>query len=230
MINIEYKISRMPRRRKMCIAISPDNKIIVKTNSSVSEKDIAAFVKNKENWIHKILEFNCNARKTFIPKQFVSGESFLFLGREYNLFVQKGIIPAIQLNDQQLNVYVPNRFFLQLDYLQKKLICWYKCSAYEVIFQRVNIYKQVLDVKVKEIMIRDLKRAWANCSSRGIITFSWRLVMAPLEIIDYVIVHELAHLIHHNHSSLFWQTVETIKPDYKQLKKWLKVNENTFLW
>ncbi|MFH1061712.1 MAG: SprT family zinc-dependent metalloprotease [Candidatus Omnitrophota bacterium] len=230
MMNIEYKISRKPRRKTLCIAISPDNKILVKANNSISEKDILSFVRNKENWIYKTLEFNRNARKTFRPKQFVVGESFLLLGKQYSLSVQNSAIAAIQLNNQQLDAFIPDRFALQPNYIKNKLISWYKCSAYEVIFGRVNIYKQMLNVQVKEIMIRDLKRAWANCSSRGIVTFSWRLVMAPLEIIDYVVAHELSHLIQHNHSRLFWQTVEKIKPDYKQCKTWLKVNESTFLW
>ncbi|MBU1086687.1 MAG: M48 family metallopeptidase [Candidatus Omnitrophica bacterium] len=229
-MNIEYKILRKPRRKTLCISISSDNQVRIKANNSISEKEILAFLRDKQAWIQKTLQFNQSVRNPFIPKQFVSGEKFLILGKQYNLTVCQSTCLKINLQEQCLDAGVPESFLNSPEYLKNKLISWYKCSAYEVIFQRVNIYKPILNVKVKEIMIRNLKRAWANCSTRGIVTFSWRLLMAPLEIIDYVVVHELAHLIHHNHSPRFWKTVEAVMPDYKKAKAWLKINENTFLW
>jgi predicted metal-dependent hydrolase len=230
MMDIEYKIARKPRRKTLSIAITPDNKILVKANNTISEKEISVFIQNKQNWIFKTLEFNRNQRKPFSPKQFITGENFLILGKQYSLSLQKSPILEIKLTPGQLLVCGPENFLSRRGYLKNKLISWYQCAAYEIIFKQVNVYKLMLNVKVKEIMIRNLKRAWANCSRQAVVTFSWRLVMAPLEIIDYVVIHELSHLIHHNHSRLFWQTVEKTKPDYKQCKTWLKVHENTFLW
>ncbi|MBU1042791.1 MAG: M48 family metallopeptidase [Candidatus Omnitrophica bacterium] len=229
-MNIEYKILRKPRRKTLCISISSDNQVQIKANNSISEKEILGFIRDKQAWIEKTLQFNRTVRNPFIPKQFIDGEKFLILGKEYDLTVQKGVFANIILQNQSLTALLPESFLSNQEYLKKKLINWYKCSAYEIIFQRVNIYKPILNVTVKEIMIRNLKRAWANCSSKGIITFSWRLLMAPIGIIDYVVVHELAHLIHHNHSPRFWKTVERIIPDYKKSKAWLKINDNTLLW
>ncbi len=229
-MDIEYKIQRKPRKKTLCISIGADNQVLVKANNSISEKAILAFIEDKQSWIHKTLRFNQNVRTPFIPKQFIDGENFLILGRQCCLSVEKSSFAQIDLQEQQLKACIPEGFINSPDYIKNKMINWYKCSAYEVIFKRVNIYKSLLKVNVKEIMIRNLKRAWANCSSRGIVTFSWRLLMAPIEIIDYVVVHELAHLIHPNHSLKFWQTVETIKPDYKKAKAWLKINENSLSW
>jgi len=229
-MEIEYKIQRKLRRKTLCISISADNKVLVKANNSISEKTILAFIKDKQSWINKILKFNKNIRAPFIPKQFIDGESFLILGKQCPLFIKKSTFTRIELHEQSLRVDIPECFINKPDYIKNKLINWYKCSVYEVLFKRVNIYKNLLQVNVREIMIRNLKRTWANCSSRGVLTFSWRLLMAPIEIVDYVVVHELVHLIYPNHSSKFWLTVQTIKPDYKQSKAWLKINENSMLW
>jgi predicted metal-dependent hydrolase len=101
---------------------------------------------------------------------------------------------------------------------------WYKEQAYEVIEKRVNVFSYQYGFSPRQVKISSARTRWGSCSPNGTLNFSWRLVMAPLEVIDYVVVHELAHLHVKDHSSRFWQEVEKIMPDYKDRRKWLRIH------
>lgn len=100
----------------------------------------------------------------------------------------------------------------------------YREAAKEYIPKRVTFYQNQMDVQFEKIVIREQKTRWGSCSSRGTLSFNWRLMLAPPAVLDYVVVHELAHLIEMNHSKAFWSIVEEIMPDYRMHQKWLKEN------
>ena len=229
-MNFEYKITRRPRRRTLSVVISRDNRIVVRANQSFPEGEIAKFVESKRAWISKTLKFNDAYRRSYTPKKFINGEKFLYLGKEFFLRLEKGKNKKSELNEGTVLIMLPDFIKTPNDYIQGKLVQWYKSQSHKILNKRVILYAQMLNVKLKNLKIRTLKRAWANCSRLGVLTFSWRLIMAPLHIIDYVIVHELAHRIHHNHSVRFWKQVEKIIPEYKVCKKWLRANEGRFRW
>ena len=110
--------------------------------------------------------------------------------------------------------------------MSKKVVEWYKIAAYKKLLERVSFYERVIKVSISDLQIKTLKRTWGTCSKKGVVIFNWKLIMAPLYIVDYVVVHELCHLIHLNHSNLFWEQVKKVIPRYKQYKKWLTVHEN----
>ncbi|MDO9303429.1 MAG: M48 family metallopeptidase, partial [Anaerolineales bacterium] len=101
---------------------------------------------------------------------------------------------------------------------------WYKERALEIISERVKQYSQQYNFAPKQVKISSAKTRWGSCSPNGALNFTWRLVMAPLAVIDYVVAHELVHLRVKDHSSKFWKTVESIYPDYKKQRKWLREN------
>ena len=103
---------------------------------------------------------------------------------------------------------------------------WYRERAREVITDKVTYFQQFIEKPVGEIRIKEQKSRWGSCSSQGNLNFNWKIVMAPDEIIDYLVVHELCHRLHMNHSKEFWDSVGKIIPDYKQREKWLKENGN----
>ena len=107
---------------------------------------------------------------------------------------------------------------------------WYRQQARTVFTERVELYAQKYGFEYAKIRISSARTRWGSCSSKGTLSFTWRLVMAPLEIVDYVVVHELSHLREHNHSKAFWAQVAAILPDYKSRRKWLKVNGTNFHW
>lgn len=102
----------------------------------------------------------------------------------------------------------------------------YKEAARSYIPKRVAYYHAMTGGTYNRITIRDQKTRWGSCSSKGTLSFNWRLMLAPPAILDYVVVHELCHLTHMNHSPMFWQAVESVCPDYKNARKWLKEHGN----
>lgn len=101
---------------------------------------------------------------------------------------------------------------------------WYRAQAKKILEERVNIYASQHGLQYKKIGITSARTRWGSCSPNGLLNFSWRLIMAPMEAVDYVVVHELAHTVFHNHSKRFWKKVEKIMPDYKACRKWLRKN------
>lgn len=102
----------------------------------------------------------------------------------------------------------------------------YRSAAKEYIPKRVAYYQTYVGAGYEKITIRDQKTRWGSCSSKGTLSFNWRLMLAPPTVLDYVVVHELCHLIHMNHSKAFWLAVEEIMPDYREHRNWLKENGN----
>ena len=152
------------------------------------------------------------------PRQYVDGECFLYLGKEITLrivpdgksaLVMDGVLKLTKpAQPQALSVFET----------------WYKKQARKVITERVQFYARKYGFKVAKIRISSARTRWGSYSSKGTLSFTWRLVMAPLEIIDYVVVHELCHSKELNHSKAFWAQVESILPYYKRRRKWLKEN------
>ena len=216
-IEISYR-----KRRTLVIQMEPMDKILVLSPIGLSEQYIIEKVLSKGEWILKKL---AAFKKTgFLPakKEFATGELFLYLGGNYKLFVllKPGITrPIVELSQNNIFIFTPLK---KHEILRTSLVKWYKKEAEKIIFKKVQYFKKILLAEPAQIKIKEQKRRWGSCSSRGNIYFNWRIVMAPESVIDYVVVHEIAHLIHANHSPVFYKLVESILPDYKTRKKWLK--------
>ena len=229
-MDLKYKIARKPRRRTLSIVISRDNQIVVRANHSLTEKDIADFVQSKRSWISKTVNFNKAILSLYKPKKFADGEKFLYLGKEVTLRVEGGKSDPAELIDNIVLILLPAHVKNPEDYVQNRLMRWYVSQSKKILDERISFYSRTLNVRARKVKIRTLKSTWANCSPQGVLTFSWRLLMAPLNIIDYVVIHELAHRLHHNHSLRFWKQVENVMPEYRVCRKWLRDNESSFRW
>ena len=108
------------------------------------------------------------------------------------------------------------------------MIAWYKQEAKEIITERANLYSRLTGWKFKLISITSAETRWGSCGTKGSINFAWKLIMAPLEVVDYVVIHELTHLAVRNHSAKFWDKVRDVVPDYKTRRKWLNDNRMKF--
>lgn len=223
---LKYNIIRQPYRKTIAISISEDNQIVVKASKTLSKKYINDFVLEKQKWIKKVMTFNTYEKKPYQEKSFSANEKFLFLGKPLFLNIEIGNRKKVKIEDNRLYVFIPSNCKDTKKYVKNKLIDWYKEQSFKFINQRLNIYKKNLNLTPLKLKIKQLKSSWGSCSKSKIITMSWRVIMAPVEIIDYILVHELIHLIHHNHSSKFWNEVAKVFPNYKQLKKWLVINDN----
>jgi len=217
-MDIDYAITRRPRRKTVSIIIRSDNRVDVLAPSLMPAYLIHRFVKEKQAWIQKKLQFNTDIRSGYQPKTFTTGESFELIGRTYQLQITE-LNTTIHIADNQL--IAPDQ---PPEKLKKSLITWYRQQADQHFQLRCQHFATAIAVTPASIGVKAYKSRWGSCHHDGRIYFNWRLIMAPTWISDYVIVHELCHLIHHNHSKLFWHTVEQTMPDYREAKLWLKTN------
>ena len=216
MVKIDHIIRT--KRKSIALIIEPDGKLVVRAPMRVSDADIKHLVKHKEKWIKEKQKQVKDKSTQSTPKVYMDGEEFLYLGKSYKLKIIADLNPALVLS---------RKFYLSLRALPKAesvFTEWYREQARAVISERVKLYAARHGFTYRKIRITSARTRWGSCSSMGNLNFTWRLVMAPPEVIDYVVVHELAHLRVNNHSKEFWNQVECIMPDYKQRLKWLKEN------
>ena len=218
MDTIAYRILRRPRRKRAAIVIHPDNRIEVHAPSRMATATIERFIQEKRAWIEKKQHDNRTMRTPYRAKQFTNGENFQLLGHSYPLRIQTGTA-AVTLKQHEILLSHPD---LTGKPLKEVMTAWYKEQAQRHFQQRAIQLSEQMACQPRLIGIKSYRSRWGTCHSDGRIYFNWRLIMAPNNIVDYVIIHELAHLTHPNHSRQFWQLVSNYAPDHKQSKLWLK--------
>lgn len=153
-------------------------------------------------------------------------KKLLFQGDEFNLQVieNAGKHTKVSLIGENILVRVNQCIPIgaREDEIRKKIGQFYRRMARDTILERLEYYKTRLGVNYAQVRIKEQKTRWGSCSGKGNLNFNWKLVMAPSDIIDYVVVHELCHLVHMNHSHNFWKLVERELPDYRARKRWLR--------
>jgi len=212
------QIDRLIRRRRKTITliVERDGSLTVRAPLRLSRVQIESFVQDKAEWIqrtrHKI------KAAAIPPKQYADGEQFLFLGACFELKLVRPQRPALKFEDGfRLSCTAQKRG-------AEVFAAWYKQRALEIISERVARFSEQYRFTPEQVKITSARTRWGSCSPNGSLNFTWRLVMAPLDVIDYVVVHELAHLRVKNHSKRFWREVEAILPGYQLQRKWLREN------
>jgi hypothetical protein len=204
------------RRKTIALIIQADGSLEVRAPLRTTERQIRVLLEEKAEWIRTRQALALRLQPK--PKQFIPGEEFLFLGKSYRLEFRDSSRQALTLDWA---------FYLnpaQLPRAQVVFISWYKEQARQVLSERVAWFSNRYRISCGQIKITSARTRWGSCSSRGTLSFTWRLVMAPLAVIDYVVVHELVHMLERNHSKAYWEKVAAILPDYKQRLVWLKKN------
>jgi predicted metal-dependent hydrolase len=218
---IEIEKIVLMKRKTISLHITKDAKLVVKAPYNTDNKKIVEIVEKYQKWIERkkkeILE------KKFEPlhRKFVEGEKLFFLGNSY---------PLTLVDDKKRFFKFDQKFYLSKDlvpYAKEVFIFWYKRVALTKISERVKFYADGRFSNYGKINITRAQRRWGSCSPKGNLSFSFRLILAPLPIIDYVVVHELVHLEEKNHAKQFWNKVKEILPDYEDRRRWLKDNANT---
>ncbi len=216
------KIDRLVRSKRKTVAliIRPDGSLEVRAPLRLPKKDILEWVASKSGWIEKhrqqILQAQAEQAKSAL-RPFQSGDLIYVLGKTYPLRIVKTQTETLQLQKTRLlmssDLLPDARAALQR--FLTNMLNW-------TLSLRISVFAAQIGKQPTKIRITQARTRWGSCSSKGSIAFNWRLAMAPPEIVDYIIVHELAHLIHPNHSRAFWDEVARILPDYKARKQWLK--------
>ena len=214
-MNFEYSIL-YSKRKSISIIVDRDGSVIVRAPLNIREELIDQEIrKHKQSIISKIVH-NKSFNLSSIKKEFVNGESIQFLGRNYQLYFVEDLLKGVIFD---------NKFFINKENKSKAKILlkeWYIISAKEIIIPKVRILAKQMGINYKDILIRDLKYRWGSCTSKKTLLINWRVIKAPMFVIEYIIIHELAHLIESNHSKKFWNIVMVQMPNYINAKKWLK--------
>ncbi|HNH26771.1 MAG TPA: SprT family zinc-dependent metalloprotease, partial [Anaerolineales bacterium] len=193
------------KRRTIALIVERDGSLTVRAPRRATLNDIYGFIQEKTDWILRSRE-KLKAIKPIPKKAYVDGERFLFLGQEYEL----RLVPP-----QRTALKLDGGFTLSTSAQERGELAftkWYKTQALTIFTERVNHYANLHGLIPKEVKVNSAKTRWGSCTSAGTLNFTWRLVMAPLEVIDYVVLHELAHLKVKNHSPRFWKLVESLCP------------------
>lgn len=209
------------KRRTLALVITKDATLEIRAPLNISLDTIKKFVAKKKSWIEKKKELVNKKRSLILPKEFVDGEEFMYEGSTYRLRINDG--KQIDISDV---LHFPKKL---LPEAKQHLIYWYKKVALTKIIARVNHYANITQLQYSAIKISNAKGSWGSCSPRGSLNINWKLIMAPPEILDYVVVHELVHLVERNHSKRFWGKVQKFFPSYKEQENWLKQNGNTLV-
>lgn len=219
-MELEYSVKRSAKRRNLTITVERDSSVVVHAPTGLSDEKIRQMVESKRRWIHEKTQHPQKYKGMPHPpgKELVSGESALYLGRQYRIEVVKKDLSE---------VHFQQRFLIPVSKegeRQESLKEWYIQKAKEKIIPRVKRHARELGVDVAGIKIVDNRYRWGSCTPKDNVNFNWRLIKAPMFVIDYVIIHELAHLIESNHTPRFWNIVRTQAPNMDKAREWLKEN------
>ncbi|NMC27333.1 MAG: M48 family metallopeptidase [Syntrophomonadaceae bacterium] len=220
---IEFEVTRS-QRKTMAITITPSGDVRVAAPNRMSNKEIIDWVNSKADWIQNKLDEIDQRRTAETSREYVQGELFPYLGLDYPLYIEthnRRSKPTAGLYCGRLVVTTPDR---DAEMIRGAIEAWYRCMAGEHIRSRIDFFRPRLDVSPGRVTIKNQKTRWGSCSSKGNLNFNWRAIMAPPQVVDYIVVHELSHLVHLNHSPDFWQLVAATLPDYKAGKDWLREN------
>ncbi len=206
------------RRRTIALEVTREATLIVRAPLRTPAVHIEEMIREKSAWILKKME-EMKRRPQVITRSYREGEIFWFLGRSYPLQIADDGMAVIERTDR---LRIPRAF---LPDIRNAVRRWYMAEAYKEIHARCMYFSMMTGYSPASVRITNARQRWGSCTYRGGLNFSWRLIQAPLPIVDYVIVHELVHLRQPDHSKKFWNKVRELMPDYERRREWLRENE-----
>jgi len=219
-MDLDYTIQRSPKRQKLTISVERDRRVVVHAPANLSDEKIRQVIESRRLWIYEKIGHPQKYSNLPHPpgKELVSGESALYLGRQYRIEVVKNGLSGIEFAQRFL---IPD---MKKENKVEALRKWYISRSKEKITPRVKSHAHALGVDIAAIKIIDSRYRWGSCTLKNNINLNWRLIKAPMFVIDYVIVHEIAHLFEPNHTSQFWNIIQAQTPTMEKAKAWLKEN------
>lgn len=219
-MQLDYNVVYSPRRKTLAITVERDRSVVVKAPTGTPLEKIQKVVESRKQWLYEKIHHKQKYYPPLHPpgKELVNGESLLYLGRSYQL----ELVDSVQ--DIAL---VENRFLVPIHWINKPRTAfqkWYVQQAKEIILPRIQQYAERLGVSFNEAKITSSKYRWGSCTTNDNVTFNWRLIKAPMFVIDYVVVHELVHFLEPNHTPRFWGIIRSQIVQMDKAKHWLKVH------
>lgn len=218
---IEFSV-KYSKRKTMEVAVEPPDIITVTAPVGINDDVIVEKVKKRANWIvQKLFSFK-NMEYRPIKREFVNGESFMYLGRNYSL----QILLDASIKKPEVKLYHGKFYVTSLtkneDLIKKAMEDWYREKTREKVDERIKYYQPLFNKFPTSVKVKEQQKRWASCTGKNDLLFNWRCVMAPAYVLDYIVVHEMCHMYHKNHSKEFWEILSSKMPDYERRKEWLK--------
>jgi predicted metal-dependent hydrolase len=214
--DLTFEVRPSARRRALEITIDRGGELIISSPPGVPDDQLTAFVREKRFWLYTKLAEKEALQQPVAGKEFVSGEGFPYLGRSYRLLL---------VDEQDRPLKLEAGWFRlvrdQADQGREHFIRWYTDHARPWLRKRVGQWASRMGVEPASVEVRDLGFRWGSCGRSGGVNFHWATILLPVSVVDYVVVHELAHLIEPNHTPEFWARVGRALPEYEQRKAWL---------
>lgn len=224
---IECAVKRSARS-SLSICVERDGSVIVAAPCEATDDAVKSYVLSKRLWIHQKLSIKSQRNKEKVQREFVNGQGFLYLGKSYRLRLLKNGHSDIQVPREEAMRQL--RFHegcfelpeTELSRGREHFINWYKKRTEELLKKRIPRYDNRIGAEVINFRVLDLGNRWASCGTKGALNFNWRCVMAPIWVFDYILVHELTHMVIKRHTQDFWRIVGRVMPDYQEHEAWLK--------
>lgn len=222
---VEYVVKRTGGT-SLGISVDRNGSVIINAPQDAPMEVIEKYVSGKLLWVHQKLAYKKDTNKEKVHRDFVHGQGFLYLGKSYRLrlvkdegrtAVKKGKNCCLRFH--QWHFELPE---IEQSRARDHFIKWYKNKTEEQLKTRIPRYENRVGVEFKNLRVLDLGNRWASCGTKGTMNFNWRIVMAPIWVFDYILVHEMAHMIQKGHTKDFWRIVERVIPDYQEHVDWLE--------
>jgi len=230
--SIDYVIHRVSSKDGIVISVDWTSGVRVVAPDHLEEERIEAVLKKKAPWILRKLAEMRQIKPLTTRHEFISGEKFPYLGRQYRLRVnvEDGVNEvSLTFQNGRFVAAIPSTSSPAWRENQLRLAFrdWYMTHGLTKVQQRVELFAPRLGVQPSKVVVKDQKTRWGSCTKSGTISVNWRVLMAPMRIVDYVVVHELAHILRGDHSPAFWSIVASVMPDYAERKEWLRIHGPT---
>jgi predicted metal-dependent hydrolase len=219
MLNFKWPVAirRSSRRRTMELRVTRDSTIHVLCPASVTDQQIEQWIRSKSSWIDSKLLVNSRRQSIVLPK-LQTGASWLYRGQDLTLKIEQSEHSGVELKEDALMVTTTGA---GREKILELLRSWYLDQARGRFFQRTALFADRLSVKPARIQLKPFRSMWGRCNCRGEVAYDWRIIIAPDRVLDYLVIHELCHLKHFDHSRSFWSLLESQQPEYRDSRDWL---------
>ena len=219
-----FKLVRSTRRRSISIEIA-QAQVVVRAPHFVVKADIDKFVREKSVWVQQKLVQQEQLLSSLLQYTFANGSSLPYLGEPLELVVHKQPRADVVRYGEKLLVILTSRSRATAEQQTKRLVCqWYQAQAQQLLKAKTDAAARLLNVEYRGLTLKVTRSKWGHCTAQGAIQYNWQILLAPEPIVDYLVAHEVSHLLHHNHSAAFWLVVASVCPGYKNCRAWLKAN------
>jgi len=223
--SLVFEVRRSPRRMTLELTVDRGGELVIHAPKSSDPRELTRWTRSKLLWVHRKLLSKAEVAPRVREPEFVSGESFSYLGRSYCLKVVRGAKELLRFDGK--NFLLSRSARPKATHYFRR---WYVQTGSEWLRERVGLVSRKLGVKAERVYVRDLGYRWGSCGKNGVVYFNWKLLQLPARVTDYVIAHELAHLLEPHHGPELWRILDRSLPDWRLRCEELKLKARDIYW